>query len=145
MRAEVSGRGIQDVRDHEARPRRARLALLALHRHRQRVGRHRCCPYRIQRCRRRRLTAASPRHRRQLPIRCHTTDTDTDKSRSSQSRSALPSEPTVFRGSIPQLDTIPSNTRPLCYCLIARLINHTWVSTNGYVQSRARSVFGYNY
>lgn len=57
MRAEVPGRRVQYVRDHEARARRARLALLALHRHRQRVGRHRC-PYRIQRCRR--LTAPSP-------------------------------------------------------------------------------------
>lgn len=60
MRAEVSGRSVEDVGDHEARAWSARVALVALHRHRHGAGararRRRSC--RIQRPR-----APPPAHR----------------------------------------------------------------------------------
>lgn len=52
MRAEISRRSVEDVCDHEPRAWRARLALVALHRHRQRAAANRrgaCAPCRIQR------------------------------------------------------------------------------------------------
>lgn len=58
MRAEVARRGVEDVGDHEAGPRGARVALVALDRHRERG---RCARALCRACLQRGAAPRSPR------------------------------------------------------------------------------------